>query len=758
MPRAYELVGTLGAESLDAKVLRARRLLEDGVRPESRVHLRLSIHPRHMDAVCAVPACPREAVAANGLCNGHELRRRRIGERDVHAFAASTDPILRGSYVLNACEVPGCRVRDTTNRLCYPHRLQWLAAGRPERAAWSLAAAPLVDLRGTCVLPHCELGAGAGALYCFSHQRRWAKAGRPGPEEFEAIILNYGDPMNDFRRLPGQLQLEIQYGLQRSRDAGFAASSHSYSWTVRMLVRVGASTLLERNLAEWLRLYDRSLKTPRSTANSRAFLVYAVDQLAELVEGSGWAAEYPRPIWQLHRLGYTSAARRLNFAELRQPWLVDPAKRWIHWRLTVEERSIATATADLQALRRLSEYLHWTGQAAHSIRQLTRPVLEGHLSWLRQQNHLGSATVRDSVSALAVFLRALRDHEDWAPELPRTAVIYSSDYPRMDPLRARGLSSHVMTQVRAALPSWPHPDSRFLTELMLASGLRIGDATALAYDPVVTDADGNPYIRYWNQKMRREAYVPIGTATVAGLRAQQSRVAVTYPSQTAAYLGEPAPRRLPFDGLRLFPAQSANPDGTRPFSQGTYGGQLRRWLRYSGIRDEAGRPVAISAHQWRHTFATTLVNAGVRLEVVKQLLDHSSLEMASHYARLLDTTMRAEWDAAQGRDEDLDHLLPPDVAWANRSRTALPNGHCGLPRQQACDHSNKCLSCPVFITTAADLPAHEDQRRRTLTLIARLDNTGQTRLADQNRLVLDQLDARIAQIRRSLSGEDRNAG
>jgi hypothetical protein len=56
----------------------------------------------------------------------------------------------------------------------------------------------------------------------------------------------------------------------------------------------------------------------------------------------------------------------------------------------------------------------------------------------------------------------------------------------------------------------------------------------------------------------------------------------------------------------------------------------------------------------------------------------------------------------------------------------------------------------VFITTSADLPAHEEQRRRTLTLIDQLEDRGHTRLAEQNRAVLDHLDARIADIRRSL--------
>jgi hypothetical protein len=71
------------------------------------------------------------------------------------------------------------------------------------------------------------------------------------------------------------------------------------------------------------------------------------------------------------------------------------------------------------------------------------------------------------------------------------------------------------------------------------------------------------------------------------------------------------------------------------------------------------------------------------------------------------------------------------VEWANRASTALPNGHCGLPRQQSCDHSNKCLPCPVFITTSRDLAVNEEQRQRTVGLIAKFDDDGHTWLADK---------------------------
>ena len=40
-------------------------------------------------------------------------------------------------------------------------------------------------------------------------------------------------------------------------------------------------------------------------------------------------------------------------------------------------------------------------------------------------------------------------------------------------------------------------------------GLRVGDAAKVAFDCVVRDGDGAPYLRYFNHKMKREALVPI---------------------------------------------------------------------------------------------------------------------------------------------------------------------------------------------------------------------------------------------------------
>lgn len=88
-------------------------------------------------------------------------------------------------------------------------------------------------------------------------------------------------------------------------------------------------------------------------------------------------------------------------------------------------------------------------------------------------------------------------------------------------------------------------------------------------------------------------------------------------------------------------------------------GQRGRPLSYAGARkvfrkylERSGLVVkGYTLHQLRHTFASELLNAGMRLEVLQQLLGHSTIEMTRHYARLTDKTREEEYFRAMNRIE-----------------------------------------------------------------------------------------------------------
>ncbi len=199
----------------------------------------------------------------------------------------------------------------------------------------------------------------------------------------------------------------------------------------------------------------------------------------------------------------------------------------------------------------------------------------------------------------------------------------------------------------------------------------------------------------------------------------------------------------------------------------SYRTMLNRWLADCEIRDEHGLPAQLTPHQWRHTFASRLINRDVPQEVVRVLLDHESTEMTAHYARITDQTVRRRWEQAtkvniKGERVTLDPDGPlAQAQWAKTrygiATQTLPHGYCGLPVQKSCPHANACLTCPVFLTGPEFLPELREHRGRTLTLIDHAQAAGHTRVAEMNKQVLTNLDTMISEIETATTRADEAA-
>ena len=112
-----------------------------------------------------------------------------------------------------------------------------------------------------------------------------------------------------------------------------------------------------------------------------------------------------------------------------------------------------------------------------------------------------------------------------------------------------------------------------MTLILIHCGLRVSDALRLERDCIACDADGAPYLRYFNHKMKREALVPIDEELRRLIDEQQHRVLERWP-------------RIP---PGLFPRPTKNLDGQAPTSSSTYRLALYRWLERCDVQDEHGR-------------------------------------------------------------------------------------------------------------------------------------------------------------------------
>jgi integrase len=680
---------------------------------------------------CRVPGCTRVG-RPRGLCAGHYHRWRKAGSPELAAFAAAAGPPLLRGRPPAPCRVAGCRHSSHHGELCSHHDHAWGEAGKPELGPWLAAAPPAAapaDPSAACLVGSCALWPGAGTPFCHAHGDRWQAAGGRA-EQFAAACEADTDPRMrvDLRGLGTQLRLEVQYALQRRRDEGKArAWPGDVASVVHVLAGSGPTSLLD-----WPEQTLRQ-RFPQqgSWHRARALLAYARGQVEDLACGTGWEVEYPRDLWRLRKLGISAPEAHLDFGRIPQPWLRELAKRWLRWRLA-GGISASQARWDLAALTHFAAFLTSAAPGATSLAQADRALLERYLAALHAEV-AGSERHGKYIAQLGLFFQALRQHQ-WDTSLPAGAVFFPEDRPKQPRRLPRALPEHVMAQLEAPanLDLWPDPARRLATVIMIRCGLRVSDALRLPHDCLAHDADGAPYLRYYNHKMKREALVPIDAELERGITGQQARARGRWPE-------------CPL----LFPRPTANLDGTKPIGSDTYRRALNRWLRRCDIRDENGRPAHLTPHQWRHTLGTRLINRDVPQEVVRRILDHDSPVMTAHYARLSDTTIRRHWEQARkvgatGEAVTLDPDGPlADAAWAKqrlgRATQALPNGYCGLPVQKTCPHANACLTCPMFITTAEFLPQHRAHHQQTLHIISAAEARGQQRLAEMNRQVAENL-------------------
>jgi len=152
---------------------------------------------------------------------------------------------------------------------------------------------------------------------------------------------------------------------------------------------------------------------------------------------------------------------------------------------------------------------------------------------------------------------------------------------------------------------------------MRHTGMRVGELTALELDCVREDR----YLKVPLGKLKSERLVPLNDEALALVRALQEQ-------------GRPDRDWL-----------IENPRRQKPYCTGSYHTSIRP------IRDDLEKPdgLEITTHRLRHTFATELLNAGLSLAALRQLLGHRSMNMTLRYVRLAPNRLRQDYLAANAK-------------------------------------------------------------------------------------------------------------
>jgi site-specific recombinase XerD len=300
----------------------------------------------------------------------------------------------------------------------------------------------------------------------------------------------------------------------------------------------------------------------------------------------------------------TFILRRLSESDLLDQELIEKYLRH-------QYRHMCKATTVENAYTTIHSFLtHLDSKTHRSLRELTRSDLEAFVEH-DQDRGLKGSSVRLKLATLRAFIRFLIEQEDLPPEvLSRTLTIKLPEaLPKaIDPSDVKQFLS-VVTRVR----------DRALFLLLLRTGMRIGELLSTMLTEV--NMQDNKILIY------QAAKTAVGRVVYFSDDAKQALEAwLTEHNPAAEYL---------FYGY-----------GGRVMSYGGARAIFVKYLKEAGLSHKG-----YTIHCLRHTCASELLNAGMRLECLQKLLGHTNAEVTRRYARLTDKTREEEYFKAMERIE-----------------------------------------------------------------------------------------------------------
>ena len=288
--------------------------------------------------------------------------------------------------------------------------------------------------------------------------------------------------------------------------------------------------------------------------------------------------------------------QRLSHMEL-------PAKEHVErymrhkWRLNHKPKTLASSFTSVML------FLGFYGKSGkRGIEEIERGDLEAFVEH-EQDRGIRISTVRTRLACIIAFLHFLMEQE----------VIPGSVLKRGIKLKLPDTLPRAMNpaDVRKLLCVIDDPRDRALILLLLRTGIRIGEALGLT----LNDLD-------------------IGERKVHLFEGEKNSMGrVVYLSDDALFAMKLWLRRRDKNKEFLFYGQS---NGHLCYSTGR--GRFVNYLKKAGLEQKG-----YTVHCLRHTFASELLNAGMRLECLQPLLGHQDIEVTRRYARLTDKTREQEY-------------------------------------------------------------------------------------------------------------------
>src|SRR5215211_206652 len=644
----------------------SRRLAASGLAEDQLGLLPARGYPAHGPDACRVDGCGRGWIsAAAGLCLAHLDQRIETG-LTVEQFCTDAQPQPLPAHP--GCSVASCprQRRHRDSLYCEPHQLRLRTARRAyegfDEARWRLVDPPIgrggqISLRGLAPLVVMEVLVGLQQR-CHNDRVRTKEA------DLRAVV-------DDLRRQ--QVQSLADYVSAEQASMAFKGVVNSLTSHAR-----------------------RALANPETEVDA--------DE------------------WDLAIFGHSGT---VSFTTITQQWLREAAKRWAAEDLPRRRVRAGRRTSvglsvrhHIGALARLSESLRMRPDRGEIPTALGRADLEAflaRLAFLESTSQLSTdARIRVVREVRAVLTRVraagLTRPGGVAGGLGEDFTVGVTDVPDEPEPAATGrdLPAEILRLICGQLDTVTSPVMRTAIELIIDTGRRPEEICDLAFDCLARDGDGFAALVYDNHKANRLGRrLPISEHTATAITTQQQRVRDRYPDTAVG-------------DLKLLPTDRRNPDGRRAITAFSLAFHQRTWVdrmpvlaTSDGIEFDKRR---IVLYAYRHSYAQRHADAGVPIDVLRELMDHRKLDTTKGYYAVGDNRRRDAVDrvAALQFDRHGKRVWRQAQALLDSARraigeTVVPFGVCTEPSNvqaggHACPYRFRCAGCDHFRTDVSYLP------------------------------------------------------
>jgi site-specific recombinase XerD len=282
-------------------------------------------------------------------------------------------------------------------------------------------------------------------------------------------------------------------------------------------------------------------------------------------------------------------------------------------------------------------FLSYLGAHHPELLRLDQLRREPHiLGWMARLRSQVPPLVTASYSNLLFSLRGIFHELAWTEQLPELAhLIRREDLPRLPQRLPRPLTPEQDELLQQEFLRRDDLGGNVFL-LMRHTGMRIGECADLSFDCLRATGPDQWAIHVPLGKLKTERMVPVDSFVCELI-------------QRLRFFRSLDP--LPADGRLL----------ARPGTKQALVRQLRDYLHQ--VCHALGLPTRIVPHQFRHSYASEMLRAGVSLPAVMKLLGHTSPEMTMKYLDVVLTDLQREFELARSKPR---HLAPqPKASFAS---------------------------------------------------------------------------------------------